>query len=124
MLRTMHRVCGPALPATRYLIGMSAMGSQTLPLKAAQRRASLPAGCDAALFGDSLRTCRNHECMMAKRGQMSAACRMAMARWTSHRAYPRHYLHYRHCTTATAADFLNFLLERRHARHASSPITV
>ena len=40
MMRIMHRVCGPALPAALLLIGMSAV-SQTLPLKAAQRRAKL-----------------------------------------------------------------------------------
>jgi len=84
MLRIMHRVCGPTLPTALLLIGMSAMGIT-----------------DAAAQGspEARQACtQTTKCMMAKRGQLSAACRMAMAHGTSHRAYPRYYLHYRHCT--------------------------
>jgi len=99
MLRIMHRVCGPALPAALLLIGMSAMG---ITAAAAQGSPEARQACTP----DAMRLCseftsdvsQTTKCMMAKRGQLSAACRMAMTHGTSHRAYPRYYLHYRHCT--------------------------
>ena len=99
MLRIMHRVCGPALAAAFLLIGMSATGITDADAQGSPeaRQACTP---------DAMRLCseftsdvsQTTKCMMAKRGQLSAACRMAMAHGTSHRASPRYYLHYRHCT--------------------------
>ena len=58
MLGIMHRVCGPTLPAALLLIGMSAMGiQQTLPLKAAQRRAKLARRMRCGFVRSSRRTC-------------------------------------------------------------------
>ena len=99
MLRIMHRVCGPALPAALLLIGMSAMG---ITDAAAQGSPEARQACTP----DAMRLCseftsdvsQTTKCMMAKRGQLSVACRMAMAHGTSHRAYRHYYRHYRHCT--------------------------
>jgi hypothetical protein len=104
MLRIMHRVCGPTLAAALLLIGMSAMG---ITDAAAQGSPEARQTCTP----DAMRLCseftsdvsQTTKCMMAKRGQLSAACRMAMAHGTSHHAYPRYYLHYRQP-------------ERKHAR--------
>ena len=97
MLHIMHRVYGPALPAAILLIGIGAMG---MGGAAAQGSPEARQACTP----DAMRLCseftsdvsQTTKCMMAKRGQLSAACRMAMAHGTSHRA--RYYLHYRHCT--------------------------
>ena len=80
MLRIMHRVCGPALAAALLLIGMSAMG---ITDAAAQGSPEARQACTP----DAMRLCseftsdvsQTTKCMMAKRGQLSAACRMAMA---------------------------------------------
>ena len=81
MLRITHRVCGPALPAALLLIGMSAMG---ITDAAAQGSPEARQACTP----DAMRLCseftsdvsQTTKCMMAKRGQLSAACRMAMTR--------------------------------------------
>ena len=98
MMRTMQRVCGSALFAVLLLIGMSAVGIRDA---AAQGSPEARQACTP----DAMRLCseftsdvsQTTKCMMAKRRQLSAACRMAMAHGTSHRAHPRYYLHYRHC---------------------------
>jgi hypothetical protein len=99
MLRITHRVCGSALPAALLLIAMSAVG---ITDAAAQGSPEARQACTP----DAMRLCseftsdvsQTTKCMMAKRGQLSTACRMAMAHGTSHCAYPRYYLHYGHCT--------------------------
>ena len=62
MLRIMHRVCGPALPAALLLIGMTAMGITDAAAQGSpEARRSLHAGCDAALFGVHFGRGANHE---------------------------------------------------------------
>jgi hypothetical protein len=92
MLRIMHRVCGPTLAAALLLIGMSAMG---ITDAAAQGSPEARQACTP----DAMRLCseftsdvsQTTKCMMARRGQLSTACRMAMAHGTSHHAYPSYY---------------------------------
>jgi hypothetical protein len=99
MLRIIRCVCGPALPAAFLLIVISAAGIRDA---AAQGSPEARQACTP----DAMRLCseftsdvsQTTKCMMAKRGQLSAACRIAMAHGTSRRAYPRYYLQYRHCT--------------------------
>ena len=99
MLRIMHHVCGPALPAALLLIGMTAMG---ITDAAAQGSPEARQACTP----DAMRLCSEFtsdvslttKCMMAKRAQWSPECRAAMAHGTSHRAYRHYYRHYRHCT--------------------------
>ena len=99
MLRIMHCVCGPALPAALLLIGMSVMG---ITDAAAQGSPEARQACTP----DAMRLCseftsdvsQTTKCMMAKRAQLSPECRAAMAHGTSHRAYRHYYRHYRHCT--------------------------
>jgi len=94
MVRKARLVCRLLLPAGLLLVGLASATAQGTP---EQRQACAP---------DAMRLCseftsdvsQTTKCMMAKRGQLSAACRMAMTHGTSHRAYPRYYLHYRHCT--------------------------
>ena len=108
MLRIMHRVCGPALPAALLLIGMSAMG---ITDAAAQGSPEARQACTP----DAMRLCseftsdvsQTTKCMMAKRRQLSAAC----AGWRWHTGLPTARLRVTICTTdiartATAADFL------------------
>jgi hypothetical protein len=98
MLRIMHRAYGPALVAALLMIGMSAMG---ITDAAAQGSPEARQACTP----DAMRLCseftsdvsQTTKCMMAKRGQLSAACRMAMAHGTTRHARPRYYLQYRHC---------------------------
>jgi len=97
MLRIMHRVYGPALPAAILLIGIGAMGMGGAAAQGSPeaRRACTP---------DAMRLCSDFtsdvtqttKCMMAKRAQLSPECRAAMAR--GHGTYHRTYRHYRHCT--------------------------
>jgi hypothetical protein len=97
MLRIMHHVCGPELPAAILLIGIGAMG---ICSAAAQGSPEARQACTP----DAMRLCSDFisdvsqttRCMMAKRAQLSRECRAAMAHGhgTSHRAYR----HYRHCT--------------------------
>ena len=99
MLRIMHHVCGPALPAALLLIGMTAMG---ITDAAAQGSPEARQACTP----DAMRLCSEFtsdvslttKCMMAKRAQWGPECRAAMAHGTSHRAYRHYYRHYRHCT--------------------------
>ena len=99
MMRTMQRVCGPALFAVLPLIGLSLVG---ITDAAAQGSPEARQACTP----DAMRLCseftsdvsQTTKCMMAKRAQWSPACRAAMAHGTSHRPYPRYYRHYRHCT--------------------------
>ena len=99
MLRIMHCVCGPALPAALLLIGMSVMG---ITDAAAQGSPEARQACTP----DAMRLCseftsdasQTTKCMMAKRAQLSPECRAAMAHGTSHRAYRHYYRHYRNCT--------------------------
>jgi len=99
MLRITHRVCGPALAAALLLIGMSTMG---ITDAAAQGSPEARQACTP----DAMRLCseftsdvsQTTKCMMAKRGQLSAACRMAMAHGTAHHAHAHYYLQYRRCT--------------------------
>jgi hypothetical protein len=99
MLLIMPRVCGAALAAALVLIGVSAMGLTDV---AAQGSPEARQACTP----DAMRLCseftsdvsQTTKCMMAKRGQLSAACRMAMAHGPSRHAHPRYYLQYRHCT--------------------------
>ena len=94
MLRIMHRVCG-SLPAALLLIGRGHNG--ILLRQPEARQACMP---------DAMRLCseftsdvsQTTKCMMAKRGQLSAACRMAMAHGNFPPRVSRYYLHYRHCT--------------------------
>ena len=98
MLRIMHRVYGPALPAAILLIGIGAMG---MGGAAAQGSPEARQACTP----DAMRLCSEFtsdvslttKCMMAKRAQWSPECRAAMAHGTSHRAYRHYYRHYRHC---------------------------
>ena len=117
MLRIMHHVCGPALPAALLLIGMTAMGITDAAAEGSPeaRQACTP---------DAMRLCseftsdvsQTTKCMMAKRAQLSPECRAAMAHGTSHRAYRHYYRHYGHSRTAIAADFLIYLPERKYAQ--------
>ena len=100
MLRIMHRVCGPALPATLLLIGMSAMG---ITDAAAQGSPEARQACTP----DAMRLCseftsdvsQTTKCMMAKRGQLSRGVPDGDGtRDFPICASPRYYLHYRHCT--------------------------
>ena len=100
MLRTLYLACRAVLPAGLLLIAIAAMG-----VGGAAAQQGTPEAREACT-PDAMRLCSDFipdvakvtHCMMAKRGQLSAACRMAMAHGTSHRASPRYYLHYRHCT--------------------------
>jgi hypothetical protein len=110
MLRIMHRVCGPALGAAFLLIGMSAMG---ITDAAAQGSPEARQACTP----DAMRLCseftsdvsQTTKCMMAKRGQLSAVCRMAMDT-----GLPIARIRVNICTTGiartvTAADFLMWI---------------
>ncbi len=95
MLCMTRRVCGLALPAALLLIGIGIMG---MTGAAAQGTPEARQACTP----DAMRLCSDFlsdvsqttRCMMAKRAQLSPACRAAMGRGTSHRAYRRH----RYCT--------------------------
>ena len=116
MLRIMHRVCGPALPAALLLIGMNTMGITDAVAQGSPeaRRACTP---------DAMRLCSEYtsdvsqttRCMMAKRAQWSPECRAAMGHGTYHHAN-RPIGTTDIARTTTAADFLIYLPERKYAR--------
>jgi hypothetical protein len=95
MPRIIHRVGGPALPASLLLIGIGALGMTSA---AAQSTPEARQACTP----DAMRLCSDFvsdvsqttRCMMAKRAQWSPACRAAMGHRASHPAYR----HYRYCT--------------------------
>ena len=116
MLRTLHLACRTVLPVGLLLIAIAAMG-----VGGAAAQQGTPEAREACT-PDAMRLCSDFipdvakvtRCMMAKRGQLSAACRMAMAgghraggyraggyRAGGYRAArpARHYMRrcYRHC---------------------------
>ena len=81
MLRTLYLACRTLLPAGLLLIAIAAMG-----VGSAAAQQGTPEARQACT-PDAMRLCSDFipevakvtRCMMAKRGQLSAACRMAMA---------------------------------------------
>jgi hypothetical protein len=81
MLRTLYLACRALLPAGLLLIAIAAMG-----VGGAAAQQGTPEAREACT-PDAMRLCSDFipdvakvtHCMMAKRGQLSAACRMAMA---------------------------------------------
>ena len=94
MLRSLHRVCGPTVPAALLLIGIGAVG---MTGSAAQGTPEARQACTP----DAMRLCdflsdvsQTTKCMLAKRAQWNPQCRAAMGHRTSHRADR----HCRYCT--------------------------
>jgi hypothetical protein len=95
MLRSLHRVCGPALLAALLVIGIGVMVTTGA---AAQGTPEARQACTP----DAMRLCseflsdvsQTTKCMLAKRAYWSPQCRAAMGHRTSHRAYR----HQRYCT--------------------------
>ena len=85
MLRIMHRVYGPALPAAILLIGIGAMGKG-----GASARRAAPRLVKLARAG-AMRLCSDFISDVT-----SPEGRAAMAH--GHATYHRTYRHYRHCT--------------------------
>ena len=117
MLRIMHRVCGPELPAALLLIGMIAMGITDAAAEGSPeaRQACTP---------DAMRLCseftsdvsQTTKCMMAKRAQWSPECR---AQWHTERPTARIGITIGTtdiARTATAVDFLIYLPKRKYAQ--------
>jgi hypothetical protein len=81
MLRTLYFACRTLLPAGLLLIAIAAMGMGDAAAQQGTPEAR------QACTPDAMRLCSDFipdvakvtRCMMAKRGQLSAACRMAMA---------------------------------------------
>ena len=81
MLRTLYLACRTLLPAGLLLVAIAALGVGSAA--AQQGTAEARQACTP----DAMRLCSDYipdvakvtRCMMAKRGQLSAACRMAMA---------------------------------------------
>ena len=81
MLRTLYLACRTLLPAGLLLVAIAALGVGSAA--AQQGTAEAREACTP----DAMRLCSDYipdvakvtRCMMAKRGQLSAACRMAMA---------------------------------------------
>jgi hypothetical protein len=79
MLRILRLVCGPALPACFAVIGICLVGVNTASAQSEEAR--------QACTGDAMRLCGDFvpdvpkvtACMMRKRAQVSAGCRLAMA---------------------------------------------
>ena len=118
MLRIMHCVCGPALPAALLLIGMSVMG---ITDAAAQGSPEARQACTP----DAMRLCseftsdvsQTTKCMMAKRAQLQL--RSAGRRWHTERPTARIGITIGTtdiARTATAVDFLIYLPKRKYAQ--------
>ena len=80
MLRTLYLACRTVLPAGLLLIAIAALGVGGAAAQQGTPRRARPAPrTDAALLRLHPDVAKVTHCMMAKRGQLSAACRMAMA---------------------------------------------
>jgi hypothetical protein len=99
MLSIFRLVCGPALPVSFGVIGICALG---ITGAAAQPSDEARQACT----GDAMRLCSDFipdvpkitSCMMRKRAQLSAECRLAMAHeHMRYRHAGRTYCRYKHC---------------------------
>jgi hypothetical protein len=99
MLRILRLVCGPALPGCFAIIGICVLGISGAAAQASDEARQ-------ACTGDAMRLCSDFipdvpkitACMMRKRGQLSAQCRLAMAHeHMRYRRTGRAVCHYKHC---------------------------
>jgi hypothetical protein len=86
MLRTLYLACRTLLPAGLLLIAITVVGVGVVGVGGAAAQQGTPEARQACT-PDAMRLCSDFipdvakvtHCMMAKRGQLSAACRAAMA---------------------------------------------
>jgi hypothetical protein len=79
MLRLLRLVCGPALPACFAIIGICLAGVTSASAQSAEARQAC-SGDATSLCGEFVPdVAKVTACMMRKRAQLSAGCRMAMA---------------------------------------------
>jgi hypothetical protein len=99
MLSIFRLVCGPALPVSFGVIGICVLGITGAAAQASDEARQ-------ACTGDAMRLCSDFipdvpkitACMMRKRAQLSAECRLAMAHeHMRYRHTGRTYCRYKHC---------------------------
>jgi hypothetical protein len=87
MLRLLRLVCGPALPACFAIIGICLVGMTGASAQSEEARQAC-SGDATSLCGEFVPdVAKVTACMMRKRAQLSAGCRMAMAH--QHAGYQR-----------------------------------
>jgi hypothetical protein len=87
MLRLLRLVCGPALPACFAIIGICLAGITSASAQSEEARQAC-SGDATSLCGEFVPdVAKVTACMMRKRAQLSAGCRMAMAH--QHAGYQR-----------------------------------